>query len=111
VFEVMDAEEQVVGIESENVVMWAVMEYRIDVMDETETHILSSDRQENFVCGLIVDSETEGGLRPALTCEGLIGYQAPNETFEEFAEKIGFDAEAVDSEGLIPGLKPTDELH
>lgn len=94
VFEVLGDAGEMAGISAETVVVWAVMEHRIDVLDENEIEVLSTVREENFICGLVVDSDTEGGLRPALTSEGLIGYQAPGEPLEDFAEKIGYNPAA-----------------
>jgi len=113
IFEIVDEKDRVIGLAEEVVVLWAVVELSVDVLNEDGTQTLTSERQPNFVCGLVVDPGTEGGLKPALVCEGLIGYQAPTESFEDFAEKVGFDPTSFEFDENFATTPRThnDELH
>lgn len=97
IFEVCDESERIVDVVEETVVMWAVMEHRTECRIEGEDEPHWVGRRPNFVAGLIISEFSEGGLEPALTREGLIGYKAPKESLDDFAVRMNIDLAAMQS--------------
>jgi hypothetical protein len=96
VFEVCDARDRIVGVSEEDVVVWALCEHMTSCKCGTEEH---TEKHENFVCGLVGDEFAEGGLQPALSREGLLGYRRPDEPVEAFFIRLKID---INEEGGDP---------
>ena len=94
VFEVCDESEKIVGVSEEDVVVWALCEHETSCKCGTEEH---TEKHENFVCGLVGDEFAEGGLQPALSREGLLGYRRPNEPVEAFFIRLKIEIDGDDT--------------